>query len=144
VKAGALDLAQRAGRDRGASQLGEGVGERPPDLPLDVRLKRLERSRRHAVLELRQDLDVRVREDVRARADELTDLDRQPLETDREVVETARARPVLSLEGRARVRAEAAAELDELVARVDASDEQTLETEASGAAGDHDGGNPRD
>ena len=53
---------------------------------LDAPLDHLERPRRHLVLQPRQHADVLVRDQVRPRANDLPELDQQPLPPNRQVV----------------------------------------------------------
>ena len=92
MQARAVHLRQRGGRDRLLVELGEDVGERTAfheRLALDPALDDRERPRRYAVLEAGEDRDVLVGDEVRAGADDLPELDEQPLPPDREAVEAA-------------------------------------------------------
>src|SRR5207247_11408344 len=93
---------------------------RPPELAAQERQEGREPPRRHAILQLREHLDVLRGQDVGARAHELADLDGQTLE--------ARGEPVGALGAAAmmarQAHAVAARPLDQLVAAVDARDER--------------------
>ena len=140
VEAGVVNLRQRGGRDRLLFELREDVGERAAfheGLPLDAALDDGERPRRHAVLEAREHRDVLVGDEVGTGADDLAELDEQPLAPDGQVVETAGrvrmvARPPLVgvLEAEALL-----GEGDRLVAEVDAGGQRGGRKEAGGAVG---------
>ena len=115
-----MHLRQRGRGERRRIELGERRLDRPPELAAQERQEGREPPRRHAILQLREHLDVLRGQDVGARAHELADLDGETLE--------ARGEPVGALGAAAmmarQAHAVAARPLDQLVAAVDARDER--------------------
>src|SRR5207244_10136599 len=138
TQAAPVDLRQRRRGDRRRLEGREHLVETSAELALEVWTELLERTRRHAVLELGEDLDVLRGQDVGTRAEELADLDRQPLEPGGEPVGRLGAAAVVA--GVVTVGArepDAPERLMSLVAAVHTGDERRLRREAMGPRGEH-------
>lgn len=85
----AMNLRERGGRERALCDAREHLAERPAELALDPAAHLGERPGRHGIVEAREALDERRREDVGARTDDLAELDEEAGEVDAEIVEAA-------------------------------------------------------
>ena len=122
AQAATVDLRQRRRGERRRLEGREHLVETSAELALEVWTELLERTRRHAVLELGEDLDVLRGQDVGARAEELTHLDRQALEARGEGEGSLRTPAMMACV--AALLVSPVPVLDQLVAGVDARDER--------------------
>ena len=118
----AMDLSQRGGGERHRIEFREHVVERPSQFGAEKRGEPGEGPWRHPVLQAGEDLDVLRGQDVGARAEELTHLDRQALEARGEGEGSLRTPAMMACV--AALLVSPVPVLDQLVAGVDARDER--------------------